>query len=168
MITKQKHIIFYKINTKNSYYTLQNFPVTWQLILFSDGSFTQNINSITGKEVRINLLRQNLLKNNQIIRYVWIEDLNKNKIAFAESSWQNNLKLFNYKPIGQSLINNEIDISKAIKTINYGYNYFIEQTTKRQVPIFNKEYAMYNNKNSLNNIKEFFLPKLKSISSQIT
>nr|YP_010728610.1 hypothetical protein P6G74_pgp044 [Phymatolithon calcareum]WEA76916.1 hypothetical protein [Phymatolithon calcareum] len=172
MIIKKHHIKFYNINMNYAYYRLKNFSLEWQLILLSDGSFTQNLNSIKGQKIRINLIQQNLIKNNQILRQVWIEDLHKNKIAFAESSWEkNNIKKSkpnNYRPIGKSMIKYELDISKKIHNINYGYNYFTEKAFKLKQPILSREYTICYNKQNLTTIKEFFSPDLKSILKKIT
>lgn len=167
MIIKNHNIIFYKFSVKHRDDILQNFPLKWQLILLSDGSFTQNLNSIIGQTININLIRQNLTKNNQIIRQVWIEDLNKNKIAFAESYWKKNdikkSKLSDFKPIGKSMINNEIDISKKIHNIKYGYNLFIEKTLEIKHPILSREYTIQYNNKPLTTIKELFSPNLETI-----
>lgn len=79
MIIKQKQIDFYNIDIKKSYFTLQNFATIWQLILFSDGSFTQNLNSLEGNTIKIKLLQPKLISLHQKTRYVWIEDINKKK-----------------------------------------------------------------------------------------
>lgn len=167
MIIKNHNIIFYKFSVKHSYDVLQNFPLKWQLILLSDGSFTQNLNSIIGQKININLIRQNSTKNNQIIRQVWIEDLYKNKMAFAESYWKKNdikkSKLSDFKPIGKSIINNEIDISKKIHNINYGYNLFIEKTLDTKHPMLSREYTIQYKNNALTKIKELFSPHLETI-----
>nr|AYR05927.1 hypothetical protein [Lithothamnion sp.] len=157
-------MVFYKFDVKHSYDTSQNFPLKWQLMLLSDGSFTQNLNSVIGQNININLIRQNLTKNNHIIRQVWIEDLYKNKMAFAESYWKKNdikkSKLSHFKPIGKSMIKNELDISKKIHNINYGYNFFIEKTLEIKHPILSREYTIQYNNKPLTTIKEFFSPHL--------
>lgn len=162
MITKKRYIKFYTVNMKNSYYTLQNSPSEWQLVLFSDGSFTQNVNSITGQKTYISLI-----KNNQAIREVWIESLNKNKIAFAESYWGKNdiitKKMNNCQPIGRSMIRHELDISKKIHSINYGYDCFIEKAFQIKEPILSREYSIICNGQVLTTIREFFSPNLKTI-----
>ncbi len=66
----------------------------------------KNLNSITGRKININLIRQNLIKNNQIIRQVWIEDLYKNKMAICRillgKKWISKKHELNYcKPIGK-------------------------------------------------------------------
>nr|YP_010728839.1 hypothetical protein P6G75_pgp076 [Lithothamnion corallioides]WEA77115.1 hypothetical protein [Lithothamnion corallioides] len=167
MIINNHSITFYSFNVKNSYYTSKNFPLEWQLMLLSDGSFTQNLNSIIGQNININLIRQNLINKNQIIRQVWIEGLHKNKMAFAESYWKKNdikkSELSYCKPIGKSMINDELDISKKIHNINYGYNFFIEKTLQIKHPIFSREYIIWYNNKPLTTIKEFFSPNLDHI-----
>lgn len=79
MIIKQKQVDFYNIDIKQSYFTSQNFPTIWQLTLFSDGSFTQNLNSLEGMNIKIKLLTAKLISIHQKIRHVWIEDKNKKK-----------------------------------------------------------------------------------------
>lgn len=171
MIIKNNNIIFYKFNLKHSYTTSLNFPSKWQLVLLSDGSFTQNLNSIIGQKININLIRQHLINNNQVIRQVWIEDLYKNKMAFAESYWEKNeikqSKLSHFRPIGKSMINDELDISKKIHNINYGYNFFIEKTLAIKHPILSKEYIIQYNNKPLTTIKEFFSSHLDTILEDI-
>lgn len=172
MIIKKHHIRFYNINVNYAYYRLRNFSLEWQLILLGDGSFTQNLNSITGQKIRINLIQQNLIAKNQILRQVWIEDLHKNKIAFAESFWENNniktSKLNNCRPIGKSMIKYELDIFKEIQNISYGYNYFTEKVFKLRRPILSREYTICYDSQTLTTIKEFFSPNLKNILKKIT
>ena len=172
MITKPQNIIFYKIYINNSYYTLQNLTQKWQLVLFNDGSFTQNLNSMIGKKVKVNLIQQSPTRNKQIIRRIWIEDCKHNKIAFAKSFWQNNniktCKTLKNTPIGKSIINNEVDIHKIINNLRYGYNYFIEQTINIKKPIFSRRYTIYHKNKSLTTIEEFFSPKLETIFNSNT
>nr|YP_009541615.1 hypothetical protein [Synarthrophyton chejuense]AYR05624.1 hypothetical protein [Synarthrophyton chejuense] len=173
MIIKEHNINFYKLHTNSINNKLKNLPKKWQLILLSDGSFTQNLNSITGKKIKINLIRQTLITKHKTNRSVWIQDNSNNKLAFANSYLKYNQKQ-GYKslslrdtPIGKSVINNEIDISKAIHTINYGYNYFTEKKIQTQRPILSRKYTMYYKQKSLTNIKEIFLPNLNNILNQI-
>lgn len=59
-------------------------------------------------------------------------------------------------PIGKSLIKQEIDISKNISKINYGYNYFIEQEVHARKPILSRKYKIYYKNQPFIVIKEFF------------
>nr|YP_007878318.1 conserved hypothetical plastid protein [Calliarthron tuberculosum]AGA63929.1 conserved hypothetical plastid protein [Calliarthron tuberculosum] len=160
MLRRKRVIEFYEIPYSEVYKNKTvSLPIALQLIIMNNGSLTQNFNSITGKKIQIHLIKQKTQKNQEIIRQVWIKE-NLHKLAFAESYWKkNNIQknnIINNKPIGQSIILNEIDVYKEIKSIHYGYSYNLEKKFKVNTPLWSRKYTIWYNKKPLTIIQEFF------------
>lgn len=68
-----------------------------------------------------------------------------------------------YIPIGKLLIKHEIDISKTINKIHYGYNYFIEEKSYIKQPMLSRKHKICYKKEAFIVIKEFFSKKLTNI-----
>ena len=172
MITHHNFIAFYTYSISKDIYHLNNIPNKWKLIIMADGSFTQNLNSLTGKEVFISLINQKQLSiiNDKreaekfLFRQIWLEDKNQNKFAFAESLWKLSTNatadLTKKQPIGKSLIEFEIDFHKKIQNIKFGYSHFIGSGFKTQRAIWSREYTLLHNNQNISKIKEFFSPRL--------
>jgi chorismate-pyruvate lyase len=86
MIRKKHIVTFYTISSFQVFNTT-SLPIELQLILMNNGSLTQNFNSITGEQIKIQVIKQKSKKNREITRKVWIKE-NLRKLAFAESYWQ--------------------------------------------------------------------------------
>lgn len=166
---KFEKILFLPINNTN--YTLKNLiPIEWQLILLSDGSFTQNLNSLTGKRIKIEVISLNSIKrikskNNITIREIWIKDNKDKKLAFAKSLWPvinspSNIKLPKNQSIGQSLIEFKVDIYKDIHEIYYGYCGYLEKKFNYNGPTWGRKYTLYYKKKHLATIQEIFSPQI--------
>ncbi len=147
---------------------LSLIPIEWQIILFNEGSFTQNLTILTKSKIHIKMKQKyNYLankKNIRNIRYVWLENSIYTKLTFAQSLW-----IFKYKddlykqlkynqPIGQILINNEQDIYKQVLEIYYGYCQYIEKYFKINQPIWGRKCVLYTNYKTSTIIQEFFSP----------
>lgn len=169
---KFQKILFLPINNTN--YNFKNLiPIEWQLILISDGSFTQNLNSLTGKRISLEVISLNntkIINNNKniIIREVWIKDNKYNKLAFAKSLWPitnstRNIELPKDKPIGQSLIEFKVDIYKDIHEIYYGYCGYLERKFNYNGPTWGRKYTLYYKKKRLATIQEIFSPQITNL-----
>lgn len=157
-----------KYKIKNSKSKLrQLIPIQWQLILISEGSFTQTLSYLTRKNTKINILQKKYSQHqitNRSIRCVWLETCIYTKLTFARSLWiiLKNNKIYNKininKPIGTSFIQDKIDIYKHIHEIYYGYCNNLERDFKLRGPIWGRKYTLcYSNKSSVI-IQEFFSP----------
>ena len=179
-ITKYNFQKIWSISSKNLENRIKNYdyrfcqiiPMEWQLILINDGSFTQNLISLTGKNILLHIAFGSTYKTldyNKYIRGVWLQDNNSNSsyLTFARSSWptyisnQNNLPKYLYKPIGQSLVESRTDIYKDIHEIYYGYCINIEDKLKIKGPIWGRKYTIYYKNKPLATIEEIFSSKIK-------
>nr|YP_010198936.1 hypothetical protein LK147_pgp155 [Hydropuntia urvillei]UAD88385.1 hypothetical protein [Hydropuntia urvillei] len=160
-------------------YNLQSFnkqtydliPPEWKFILMSDGSFTQNLNSLTGKSIiaRPTYITEQYINTEKKIRNIYLQDNSKKNLAFARSNWilqiENNNKyttLSNYQPIGKSLIQDQVDIYKDIHEIYYVYSVYLEHIFDIKKPIWGRKYTIYNEYQPITTIQEFFSPYIIS------
>nr|YP_010986240.1 hypothetical protein UYL67_pgp180 [Pachymeniopsis lanceolata]WOL37158.1 hypothetical protein [Pachymeniopsis lanceolata] len=147
---------------------LKTLPKEWKLILTNDGSFTQNLNSLTGKHIqlKINHKTSEILLNKKKLRIIWLEDNINNKLTFARSLWplQVNhykyIELENEKPLGQSMIESKIDIYKDIYKLYYGYSKYLDKKFRSKGPIWGRTYKIYYHKKLFTIVEEFFSPHL--------
>lgn len=170
MILTQHFIPFYVINQPNLSKKSHHIPIMWRLIIIGQGSFTQNLNSITGEKTYIDLVDQKVKMNklniltNHITRKVWIKNKEGNKLAFAESYWNPSNRLFtnlmSKQPIGKSLIEFEIDFHKEIQQIECGHSYLLKKAFQTQEPIWSRKYTIRHDSRSIATIREFFSNKL--------
>ena len=135
----------------------------------SDGSYTQNLISLTGEIIHLNIVFESkyyTLNNNSHIREIWLTDSSYKKLAFAQSIWplynktQNNILKLNNQTIGQLLIESKIDIYKDIHEIYYGYCIYLEEQLSINEPIWGRKYTIYYNKKPLTTIQETFSPNI--------
>lgn len=163
------HKVFFLPINKTTYYIDNFIPIGWKLLLKSDGSFTQNLNSLTGQLIQVEILSlyNNIkAKNDYTIREVWIKDQQGNKLAFAKSIWPYNMKtnLFSNlpidQPIGQSLIQLKIDIHKDIHEIFYGYCQYLEKHFNYNEPMWGRKYTLYHENQQLATVQEIFSPRI--------
>ena len=158
MLNKKNYIIFYKIYS-SLIHIFDTLPILLSSITMNNGSLTQNLNSITGNNININILYQKFNNNNKLTRKVLIQ-YNKLPAIFAISNWLSSNLNFNHivnnQPLGQSIIKNEIDTHKKIQNFYYGYNYTIEKKLCHLTPIYCREYTLYHNQKPLAKMKEFF------------
>lgn len=164
-----------KFNYSQTNYLLnQLIPLEWQLVLINDGSFTQNLNSLTGKNIKIEIIsifENKILNQHNYTREIWLKDHNCNRLAFAQSLWPiyNNtkyLKLPNNQPVGQSLIELQIDIYKDIHEIYYGYSQYLEKEFHIEGPTWGRKYTLYYKNNPLATIQEIFSPQIINLFTQ--
>uniref|UniRef100_UPI0030036A60 Ycf21 n=1 Tax=Anunuuluaehu liula TaxID=3049639 RepID=UPI0030036A60 len=161
-------ILFLPINNTN--YNLSHLiPIEWQLILISDGSFTQNLNSLTGKHIKIEIIspysKTRMKKKKMQTREVWIKDHKDNKLAFAKSLWPainktNYFVLPQNQSIGQSLIELQIDMYKDIHEIYYGYCRYLENKFHDNGPTWGRKYTLFYQKQRLATVQEIFSPQI--------
>lgn len=130
-------------------------PKIQQLLLISNGSLTQNLNSLQGNEIKLYLVTQKIKKNNDTIRIVILKDPIIH-LVFAISYWKKDTtKISISQPIGQIIITKEIDIFRQISRLNYGYCYNIEKQLLITKAICYRESVMYHQHKYLNLIQEF-------------
>ena len=162
--------------SKYIYYSNNFLPIVWDLLLKSDGSFTQNLNSLTGQIIQVEILSlYNNFKicNNCTIREVWIKDQQGNKLAFAKSLWPNKIQnklLVNLpvnQPIGQSLIQFKIDIYKDIHEIYYGYCQYLEENFHHKGPMWGRKYTLYYEDKQVATIQEIFSPQILKLFTSV-
>nr|YP_010502323.1 uncharacterized protein Ycf21 [Grateloupia turuturu]QHD45192.1 Ycf21 [Grateloupia turuturu]UXC96736.1 uncharacterized protein Ycf21 [Grateloupia turuturu] len=147
---------------------LKTLPKEWKLILMNDGSFTQNLNSLTGEHIqlKIHYKTSKILLNKKKLRTIWLEDNMNNKLTFARSLWPlqidnyKNIELGHNKPIGQSIIESKIDIYKDIDKFYYGYSKYLDKEFKSKGPIWGRKYKIYYHKKLFTIVEEFFSPHL--------
>nr|QJH88235.1 Ycf21 [Pterocladia lucida] len=173
------------IDNKHKFYKITNIdisnnlitskiPLAWKLILTSDGSFTQNLNSITNRLIYAHIKEQSTLnyKNNKkILRKVWLEDQNNKKLTFAQSLWYindyTNIYLNDKVPIGQFLLQSGIEIYKKIDEVYYGNSIYLEYFFDSQDPIWGRKYKIYHKNKILAIIQEFFPSRLENFLKKI-
>nr|YP_010199341.1 hypothetical protein LK036_pgp166 [Gracilariopsis tenuifrons]AXF36221.1 hypothetical protein [Gracilariopsis tenuifrons]UAD89199.1 hypothetical protein [Gracilariopsis tenuifrons] len=143
-------------------------PTKWKLLLMNDGSFTQNLNSLTGDQI---ITFPTYIENQYIIKKLKIRNIylsnNSNKyLAFARSNWilhinhkiHNNL--INNQPVGELFINRQADIYKDIHEIYCVYSTYLEYTFKSIGPIWGRKYTIYYRYQPIITLQEFFSPYL--------
>lgn len=164
---KFQPLLILPINTKKSIYSnlriSKIIPIEWQLILINEGSFTETLNALTGKEIKVTMSQKynNITRN---IRCVWLETSIYTKLTFARSLWllidtkQVHFKLTTNQPIGKSFIHNKIDIYRNLHEIYYGYCKYLEKQFLTNQPIWGRKYTIYYNYDCNITIQEFFSP----------
>nr|YP_009294282.1 hypothetical protein Palma_090 [Palmaria palmata]AOM67722.1 hypothetical protein Palma_090 [Palmaria palmata] len=148
-------------------------PKEWQLLLTSDGSLTRHINILRRKKVQIHIIinRRTVLENTKYFlldrvsetkREVWLMNGNQTLI-FAQSYWlepKQSLQFNSHKPIGQVLIDNEINVHREITHIYCGYCEIIESKFGNKGPLWGRSYLLYFNRTPTLIINEIFSPYL--------
>nr|UAD87759.1 hypothetical protein [Gracilaria textorii] len=150
--------------------TYHLIPPEWRFILMSDGSFTQNLNSLTGQQIITcpTYIKRQYITPKMKIRKVYLQDTSKRNLAFAQSNWilQINNKIYktlnNNQPIGKSLIKHKTDIYKDIHEIYYVYSIYLEHVFNSTEPIWGRKYTIYHESQPITTIQEFFSPYIIS------
>lgn len=156
-------------NNHLNYQLIHSIPIELQLILMSDGSFTQNLISLTGRMIDLNIVSKSthkILNNSNHIREILLTDTTCKPLAFAQSIWpiytnetQHNATLKN-QPVGQSFIESKIEIYKEMHEIYYGYCTLLEKKFISDGPIWGRKYTIYHNQKPLTSIQEIFSPEI--------
>nr|QCI04798.1 hypothetical protein [Bornetia secundiflora] len=147
----------------------QLIPIQWQLVLINEGSFTQNLNCLTGMKTQIIIQQkfnfsQSHNKNIRNIRCIWLETSIYTKLTFARSLWfftgidQIYVKLNQKKPIGNLFIKSQADIHKFVQEIYYGYCKYLEKSFNIPRPIWGRKCLLYYQGQTYAIIQEFFSP----------
>lgn len=131
-----------------------------QFLFISNGSLTQNLNSLSGARIIIQITDQNILFDKKIARHVLIHGLSL-KFIFACSYWytDHQIPLDNFfidQPIGETLIKEEVDIYKKKHFINCSYWQKIEEKLETRKAIWHRKYDMLHKNIKFNSIEEFF------------
>nr|YP_009237708.1 hypothetical protein [Gracilariopsis lemaneiformis]YP_009294688.1 hypothetical protein Gch_089 [Gracilariopsis chorda]AJO68518.1 hypothetical protein [Gracilariopsis lemaneiformis]AML79942.1 hypothetical protein [Gracilariopsis lemaneiformis]AOM66948.1 hypothetical protein Gch_089 [Gracilariopsis chorda]UAD88790.1 hypothetical protein [Gracilariopsis chorda] len=164
------YILNISLNTLESFNIKKNdlIPTKWKLILMNDGSFTQNLNSLTNDQI-ITIPKytesQYIIKKTKI-RNIYLTNNSNQYLAFARSNWilhinhkiHNNL--INNQPVGQLFINHQADIYKDIHEIHYVYSAFLEYTFNSIGPVWGRKYTIYYRYQPIITLQEFFSPYL--------
>ena len=159
-------VTLWKSNINHNGQNLNLIPLEYQLIVTSNGSLTQNLNCITTKNINILLVKQKTIEHyhkdnkNNILREVWLQDEENNKLVFAQSFWKKCIQicqsLQKTQGIGKLLIESEIDIYKEMKEISYGYLFDLELMFETQKLIWSRQYISWHKQEELTIVKEFF------------
>nr|YP_009346922.1 hypothetical protein [Gracilaria firma]YP_009497910.1 Ycf21 [Gracilaria changii]APR74457.1 hypothetical protein [Gracilaria firma]ART65174.1 Ycf21 [Gracilaria changii] len=150
--------------------TCHLIPPEWRCLLMSDGSFTQNLNSLTGQQIITNpaYIKSKYVTNKTKIRKVYLQDARKRHLAFARSNWilkiNNTIyeSLTKHEPIGKSLIKKQVDIYKDIHEIYYVYSVYLEHIFNSTEPVWGRKYTIYHECKPITTIQEFFSPHIIS------
>nr|YP_009500331.1 hypothetical protein [Gracilariopsis heteroclada]AXE43493.1 hypothetical protein [Gracilariopsis heteroclada] len=143
-------------------------PNKWKLLLMNDGSFTQNLNSLTNEQIttlQAYTENQYLIKKRKI-RNIYLTNNSNQYLAFARSYWILNINhqihnnLINNQPVGQLFINHQTDIYKDIHEIYYVHSAFLENTFKSLGPVWGRKYTIYYRYKPIITLQEFFSPYL--------
>nr|YP_009732183.1 hypothetical protein [Gracilaria spinulosa]QHS70740.1 hypothetical protein [Gracilaria spinulosa] len=145
-------------------------PPEWRFILMSDGSFTQNLNSLTGEQIITcpTYIKRQYIMPAMKIRKVYLQDTSKRNLAFAQSNWilHTNNKIYktlnSNQPIGKSLIKYKTDIYKDIHEIYYVYSIYLENIFNSTEPVWGRKYTIYHECQPITTIQEFFSPYIIS------
>nr|YP_009244511.1 hypothetical protein Gchil_098 [Agarophyton chilense]AMK96753.1 hypothetical protein Gchil_098 [Agarophyton chilense]ASP44648.1 hypothetical protein [Agarophyton chilense] len=165
------YIINIPLNDLNSFNqkTYHLIPAEWKFILMSDGSFTQNLNSLTRKKIitfPAHIKHQYINKKTKI-REVYLQDKSDRNLAFARSHWISQISNQTYnltknEPIGKSLIKHRADVYKDIHEIYYVYSIYLEKIFNSLEPIWGRKCTIYNDYEAITTIQEFFSPHIIS------
>ena len=169
-ITKQnhKHITYELINS---------IPIELQLILMSDGSFTQNLISLTGNIINLNIIFKSthkILNSSNHVREILLTDTTCKPLAFAQSIWPKYDNRIQYsailknQPIGQSFIESKVEIYKEMHEIYYGYCTLLEKKFFSDGPIWGRKYTIYHKQKPLTVIQEIFSPEIINLFTKNT
>nr|YP_063696.1 conserved hypothetical plastid protein [Gracilaria tenuistipitata var. liui]AAT79771.1 conserved hypothetical plastid protein [Gracilaria tenuistipitata var. liui] len=150
--------------------TYHLIPAEWKFILMSDGSFTQNLNSLTRKTIITfpTQIKRQYINTKTKIREVYLQDTSNRNLAFARSHWISQVSNETYnnlnknEPIGKSLIRGQADIYKDIHEIYYVYSIYLEKIFNSIQPIWGRKYTIYNDYEAITTIQEFFSPHIIS------
>ena len=163
MININKEHNFYKILSISDNFIDAPIPTNWKLILTSDGSFTQNLTSLSNQLIHVKIeeqYEQMHITGTKIIRRIWLEDENQNKLTFAQSLWYinkySNSYLSDTVPIGQLFLQSGTDIYKNIEEIYCGYSAYLQYYFQSFDLIWGRKYKIYYKKQILATIQEFF------------
>nr|QVY58372.1 hypothetical protein [Kappaphycus striatus] len=138
-------------------------PKEWQLLLISDGSFTQTLTSLTGQQIYIDQLSRYTYQSiNDVhrLRDIWLKDHKSNKLIFAKSLWflSANIDLPSAQPIGKSLILYEKDVYRDIHEFYYGHCTYLESKFHYRGPVWGRKYTIYYKQEPLTTLQEVFAP----------
>nr|QVY58074.1 hypothetical protein [Eucheuma denticulatum] len=148
----------YQQNCVNSF-----IPKEWQLLLLSDGSFTQTLTSLTGQQIYLDQISQytyKLINDLYKVRDIWLKDHKSNQLIFAKSLWllYFSIDLPTAQPIGKSLILYQKDIYRDIHELYYGYCTYLESKFHYKGPVWGRKYTIYYNQEPLTTLQEVFAP----------
>lgn len=158
MLRKKCYIFFYTF-CYSRIHNIKYLPLTRKLLIINQGSLTQNINSIKGTKICIDLVYQQVQYNHQITRRVWIQN-KRSELIFAESCWNKTHKKVtestHHQAIGQSIIINEVDTYKKIENFNCGYHYYLQKKFSKKSLIWSRQHSIWHNRWLLITVQEFF------------
>nr|QCI08862.1 hypothetical protein [Wrangelia sp.] len=147
----------------------KNIPLIWKIIIFNNGSFTQNLQYLTHNTINLRYYQKTsftVKKRLYNMRCVWLENTIYSNLTFARSIWilvyYNPLymSLQTFNPIGYNLVNSKIDIYKKIINIYYGYCHYIEEKFIKNQACWGRKYTLYYKNQSYITVQEFFSPKI--------
>ena len=158
-----KKYSFHKIFSISDNFLDAPIPLNWKFILTSDGSFTQNLNSISNQLIHVTIEEQRKQADAtqiSILRRIWLEDKNCNKLTFAQSLWYinqySNSYLSDSIPVGQLFLQSGIEIYKSLEEIYCGYSTYLQHHFQSYDLIWGRKYKIYYKKQILATIQEFF------------
>nr|YP_009511609.1 hypothetical protein [Melanthalia intermedia]AXI97486.1 hypothetical protein [Melanthalia intermedia] len=163
------YLINLRLNSSNLFnqQAIELIPVEWRLILLNDGSFTQNLNSLTGQEIKVypvEVMNKKMIRKRGF-RYIYLTNYYNKQLAFARSFWKLETKnktnaIIDDKPIGQSFIEYQSDIYKDIHEIYLAHCAYLECKFKSNKPIWGRKYTLHYHNKPIATVQEFFSPYL--------
>ena len=152
------------------------------MFLFSEGSLTKSIDSITGEITQINLINNqkigicyncnfekdvSVITKPQIYRQIWLGNQNNCRLVFASSWWSQEM-FYEYLPerniaLGKILIENELNLRREIHNIYYISSKKLEQFFRLQGNIWSRSYTLFNKNEPFVLIQEFLSPDLVNL-----
>nr|YP_010336644.1 hypothetical protein MW557_pgp044 [Rhodospora sordida]UNJ15050.1 hypothetical protein [Rhodospora sordida] len=155
-------------------FTFSQIFLPFRILLLSDGSLTRHLHIFLGYSMKVQILETAIIPLKdyhydsiyskipypQISRQIWLI-MNKNtKILYANSIWNEMVFLKYFKnpeiPLGNWLIQSELDIFRLIYKVEYIYCYTLEKQFGCRGPFWTRYYFLIHNGNILASIQEVF------------
>nr|YP_010336448.1 hypothetical protein MW428_pgp044 [Goniotrichopsis reniformis]UNJ14854.1 hypothetical protein [Goniotrichopsis reniformis] len=157
---------------------LDQIPLLFRILIFSDGSLTRHLQIILGDYINIELENTALAQLNdyhgnllytkidypQISRQIWLVTEKNGKVVYANSIWNENILRKYFKdpniPIGNWLIESELDIFRKIYKVEYVHYYDLEKHFGYKGPFWSRYYFLIHKGDILASINEIFSSRI--------
>nr|ARW60146.1 hypothetical protein [Laurencieae sp.] len=135
------------------------------MLIRHEGSLTRSINYMFNKQSDLQRLQRpthKLIKQSRSIRCIWITKYIYTNLTLARSLWvrmQKNatmLEILSGTPIGESVLNYNIDTDKTIHELYYGYFQTIGAQKNNTQILWGRKYTLYYKNTHSITIQEFF------------
>nr|YP_010336842.1 hypothetical protein MW559_pgp044 [Stylonema alsidii]UNJ15248.1 hypothetical protein [Stylonema alsidii] len=174
-------IPFYSLHVVKQYSPFLGCQIDlpFRILLLSDGSLTRHLQIFLGSSIQIQILRTGIAQLTdyhgnfiysqihypQISRQTCLVTEKNVKVVYANSIWNKDI-LQKYCtnpniPIGNWLIESELDIFRYLYKIEYIYSSHLEEYFDCEGPFWSRYYFLIHNGNILASIQEVFSSRLK-------